>query len=349
MSEYWVSKKQYWCQYCKIFIRDDAPSRRQHETGLRHQGNKERFLRDIYKSGERSVREKAEEKKMMAQIEQQAALTHQNAANSSASITAAPTTGSASPSGSSAPTKGKLAAGQPVNTDKYANYSTAASLGFVDADAILAERAKLEREERAKVGQAGTWETVAVIAPQDIDEEEIGEEDPRYAFNATDEDNKHQLAGLLRGSLDEDPSGEARNFRFETDRQPGESSDRPRRVKPDIYDDGGWDPDSILKLGKKTKREASALGDVEADVKVKVKDEMTQEQYGSAEDGEAAKGKSTSDGPPRAGDEANRQSPANAGSSIVNEEESKVKSTGGGMFKKRKAPGAANRSVRQKM
>ncbi|KAJ9126689.1 hypothetical protein QFC24_001719 [Naganishia onofrii] len=302
MSEYWVSKKQYWCQYCKIFIRDDAP---------------------------------------------QAAITHQNAANASASISAAPTTGSASPASSAAPAKGKLAAGQPVNTDKYANYSTAASLGYVDADAILAERAKLEREERAKVGQAGTWETVAVIAPPNVAEEDVGEEDPRYAFNASGEHGKHQLAGLLRGSLDEDPSEEARNFRFETDRQPGESSDRPRRVKPDVYDDGEWDPDSILKLGKKTKREASASGDVGADTKGKVKDETSHDQQGITQGGEAVKSESTSDA--RAGAEIDGQAPAVAASLSVKEEETEAKPTGGGMFKKRKAPGAANRSVRQKM
>ncbi|KAJ9124080.1 hypothetical protein QFC22_000875 [Naganishia vaughanmartiniae] len=324
MSEYWVSKKQYWCQYCKIFIRDDAPSRRQHETGLRHQGNKERFLRDIYKTGERSVREKAEEKKMMAQIEQ-------NAANSSASISAAPTTGSASPSSSAAPAKGKLAAGQPVNTDKYANYSTAASLGYVDADAILAERAKLEREERAKVGQAGTWETVAVITPQNIDEEEVGEEDPRYAFHAAAEDNKHQLSGLLRGSLDADPSEEARNFRFEMDRQPGESSDRPCRIKPDVYDDGGWDPDSILKLGKKAKRETSASRNVGLDAKVQVKEETSIEQQTSAQDGETSKATTSSDALPRDGDEANGQALADgARSPAVKEADIEAKPTTGG-------------------
>lgn len=25
MHRYWVSKKQYWCKYCNIFVRDDAP------------------------------------------------------------------------------------------------------------------------------------------------------------------------------------------------------------------------------------------------------------------------------------------------------------------------------------
>lgn len=72
-----------------MFIRDDAPvsalygveellltaaialpqSRALHENGLRHQGNRERFLRDIYRTGEKSVKEKADEKKLMAQIE----------------------------------------------------------------------------------------------------------------------------------------------------------------------------------------------------------------------------------------------------------------------------------------
>lgn len=277
-------------------------------------------------------------------------MAHQNAGNASASISAAPTTGSASPSSSAAPAKAKLAAGQPVNTDKYANYSTAASLGFIDTDAILAERAKLEREERAKVGQAGTWETVAVIAPQDLVEGDVGEEDPRYAYNPAGEDSKRQLAGLLRGSLDEDPSEEARNFRFEADRQPGEASDRPRRVKPDVYDDGEWDPDSILKLGQKTKREASVSGDAGPEIKVKVKDETSQEHRGGARDGEATENKIASNLPARAGDGASVHTSADVpGSTTVKEEESEAKPTGGSMFKKRKAPGAANRSVRQKI
>lgn len=25
LCRYWVSKKQYWCKYCNIWIRDDAP------------------------------------------------------------------------------------------------------------------------------------------------------------------------------------------------------------------------------------------------------------------------------------------------------------------------------------
>ena len=44
-------------------------SRRQHETGLKHQGNKERFIRELYKGGDRVKREKLAEAADMARIE----------------------------------------------------------------------------------------------------------------------------------------------------------------------------------------------------------------------------------------------------------------------------------------
>ena len=55
MSEFWVAHKKYFSKYCNIYIADDAPSRKQHETGLRHKGNVERFVRGLYKAG-RSAR-----------------------------------------------------------------------------------------------------------------------------------------------------------------------------------------------------------------------------------------------------------------------------------------------------
>ena len=70
MSEYWVSKKRYFCKYCDIYITDDAPSRQQHENGLRHQGNKDRFVRGLYKAGEKRKKDLEEEKREMARIEQ---------------------------------------------------------------------------------------------------------------------------------------------------------------------------------------------------------------------------------------------------------------------------------------
>lgn len=69
-SEYWVSNKKYWCKYCEIYIADDAPSRSQHENGLRHQGSKERYIKNLYKTGEKKKREEEEEKREMARIDQ---------------------------------------------------------------------------------------------------------------------------------------------------------------------------------------------------------------------------------------------------------------------------------------
>lgn len=69
-GEYWVSHKKYFCKYCEIFIADDAPSRSQHENGLRHQGNKERYIKNLYKTGEKKKRDEEEEKREMARIEQ---------------------------------------------------------------------------------------------------------------------------------------------------------------------------------------------------------------------------------------------------------------------------------------
>jgi hypothetical protein len=70
MSEYWVSKKKYFCKYCDIYIADDAPSRQHHENGLRHKGNVERFIRGIYKTGEKRKKDQEEEKREMARVEQ---------------------------------------------------------------------------------------------------------------------------------------------------------------------------------------------------------------------------------------------------------------------------------------
>ena len=69
MSEYWVSHKRYFCKYCNIYIADDAPSKRQHENGLRHKGNVERFVRGLYKAGEKRKQDLEEEKREMARIE----------------------------------------------------------------------------------------------------------------------------------------------------------------------------------------------------------------------------------------------------------------------------------------
>ncbi|EJD52796.1 hypothetical protein AURDEDRAFT_111346 [Auricularia subglabra TFB-10046 SS5] len=150
MSEYWVSKKKYFCKYCEIYIADDAPSRSQHENGLRHQGNKERYVRNLYKTAERKKRDDEEEKREMKRIEA--------AAQAAYSVDVG--AGRGGPSSSSAP-----APPPPQERPKPAkmgfsmsNYTTAADLGIIDEDAVKAAAVAAVRQNEGRIGD---WEVVA--------------------------------------------------------------------------------------------------------------------------------------------------------------------------------------------
>ncbi|KZO95508.1 hypothetical protein CALVIDRAFT_463888, partial [Calocera viscosa TUFC12733] len=150
MSEFWVSHKRYRCQYCDIWIADDAPSRQQHENGLRHKGNRDRFIKSLYKQGEKQIKEREEERREMAAIDKAANAayaTDVGAGRGSQSALAAPVASSSKPKAATAP----------ASTNKWANYSTAASLGYTDPDV---ERALQEAQLRQNEGVAGAWQVV---------------------------------------------------------------------------------------------------------------------------------------------------------------------------------------------
>ncbi|KAG8213882.1 major facilitator superfamily domain-containing protein [Butyriboletus roseoflavus] len=154
MSEYWVSHKRYHCKYCNIYIADDKPSRQQHENGLRHKGNVERFVRGLYKDGEKRVREREEEKGIMASVGKAAEAAY-------ALDVASGRAAGASSSGSGRPTpqpKAKMV----KPSDPYTNYSTAASLGYREPDVE-------EAQERMHAGTPGTW--TVVVKTEDVGEE----------------------------------------------------------------------------------------------------------------------------------------------------------------------------------
>ncbi|KAG8983617.1 hypothetical protein FRB90_005869 [Tulasnella sp. 427] len=150
MSEYWVSKKKYFCKYCDIFIADDAPSRKQHEDGLKHKGNKDRFVRDLYKQGEKKKKEQAENEREMKAIDAAAAAAYAKDVGASAAASAVASSSAPKPAPKKAAPSG----------DKWSNYSTAASLGFVDEEA---ERLAAEAAARQNEGIVGEWSTVTVI------------------------------------------------------------------------------------------------------------------------------------------------------------------------------------------
>ncbi|KAB8232306.1 putative formin binding protein [Aspergillus alliaceus] len=70
MAEYWKSAPRYWCKQCKIFIRDTAFEKAQHEATGKHQGNLKRFLRDIHRDNERQQRETQRAKNEVERLRQ---------------------------------------------------------------------------------------------------------------------------------------------------------------------------------------------------------------------------------------------------------------------------------------
>ncbi|KAG4302954.1 hypothetical protein PCANB_000803 [Pneumocystis canis] len=58
MTDVWKSVGNYWCKYCKTFVRNDAFSRRRHEESDRHKDSIKYFLRNLDKKHEREEREK---------------------------------------------------------------------------------------------------------------------------------------------------------------------------------------------------------------------------------------------------------------------------------------------------
>jgi WW domain-binding protein 4 len=120
-------------------------SRTHHDTGMRHKGNLERYIRGIYKKGHLQEREKANEARDIAAIDAAAA----------AAMGISAEQASTSAGGPSAPQRRRPA---PASKGGLSNYSSAASLGFQDVEA---ERLQRERETREKEGFAGEWTFVA--------------------------------------------------------------------------------------------------------------------------------------------------------------------------------------------
>ncbi|KAF9887776.1 hypothetical protein FE257_009582 [Aspergillus nanangensis] len=70
MAEFWKSAPKYWCKQCKVFIRDTAFEKTQHEATGRHQGNLKRFLRDIHRNNEQAQRETQRAKNEVERLRQ---------------------------------------------------------------------------------------------------------------------------------------------------------------------------------------------------------------------------------------------------------------------------------------
>ena len=168
MSEYWVSKKRYFCKYCDTYIADDVPSRQHHENGFRHKGNVERFVRGLYKAGEKQKKDADEEKREMMRIERVCGqYSHYFSPSNSctekaASAAFAEDVGAGraqydAASSSATPRASTSSSQKPKKSGGISDYSTPESLGYIDPDI---ERARAEAERRQTQGFAGEWQVV---------------------------------------------------------------------------------------------------------------------------------------------------------------------------------------------
>ncbi|GAB4816832.1 hypothetical protein N2152v2_003878 [Parachlorella kessleri] len=69
MTEFWVSQKKHWCEYCKVWMQDNPHSRAVHEQGTKHKEAVARKLADMKKMGETQKREEQQTATAMASIE----------------------------------------------------------------------------------------------------------------------------------------------------------------------------------------------------------------------------------------------------------------------------------------
>ncbi|PYI12484.1 hypothetical protein BO78DRAFT_4818 [Aspergillus sclerotiicarbonarius CBS 121057] len=146
MAEYWKSAPKFWCKQCKIFIRDTAFEKSQHEATAKHQGNLKRFLRDIHRNNEQQQREAQRAKNEVERLRQ---------------TVAGPSGGK---DGDAAPWKRAAAPApkpqeRPVSVEeRKRQMAQLAEMGVAIPD-----------EYRREMALAGEWQTVAekVVQPRD--------------------------------------------------------------------------------------------------------------------------------------------------------------------------------------
>uniref|UniRef100_A0A061QZT2 WW domain-binding protein 4 n=1 Tax=Tetraselmis sp. GSL018 TaxID=582737 RepID=A0A061QZT2_9CHLO len=72
MTEFWVSQKRHWCEYCKVWLNDTISARSTHENGVKHQENVARKLREMRQKGDAEKKEQELLKQSWSSIEAKA-------------------------------------------------------------------------------------------------------------------------------------------------------------------------------------------------------------------------------------------------------------------------------------
>lgn len=313
MADVWVSRKKWTCKYCDVTINDDLPSRRHHESGLRHKQNKEKALKDLYRKGEQERKDAEHTRREMERIEALAAASYakdQAGTQQSDLTTTLPSTSAQPSAGTLSSTAAAAARPKPQST-------------HIRRDAKQAG----ERKEEAPqpIAQAGEWEQV----------------EPAQPF-------QYQYAASTSQTTEVSDRDRAKSFRMKEKVAPIDDSDDetdPARSvirtkkKPRTDDSRDTNRAGSLSGASNVKREESAPAS-EA-VKSELGDSAA--ATSSTRPQSAATAEDAADGVIK---QEKEEELANV-STAVNEEENGGSGGGGGLFKKRRAgAGAGAKRVR---
>ncbi|PKY05252.1 hypothetical protein P168DRAFT_318277 [Aspergillus campestris IBT 28561] len=155
MAEHWKSTPRYWCKQCKIYIRDTAFEKTQHEATGRHQGNLKRFLRDIHRDNERQQRDTQRAKSEVERLRQAVSGSPASAGGQDSDSTAAAAAAAAPPP----PPQQKSASVE----ERKKQMAQLAEMGVAIPD-----------EYRGDMSLAGDWQTVSTRVIREEGEGEDG-------------------------------------------------------------------------------------------------------------------------------------------------------------------------------
>ncbi|KAL4965041.1 putative formin binding protein [Aspergillus stella-maris] len=227
MAEYWKSAPKFWCKQCKIYIRDTAFEKTQHEATAKHQSNLKRFLRDIHRENERSQRDSQRAKDEVERL--RSSVAGGEGGNKDA------TSGSLwKKSAAAAPAP---APPRPVSVEeRKKQMAQLAEMGVAIPDAY-----------RGDFALAGGWETVSekVVRPE-------GEEE------------KQATLGVRKRKADADLDEEEEEAKKEAEKFVSQGWGSRTKRYPGVKDDGDEDLDALFAATKEVKKKESGTAEDES-------------------------------------------------------------------------------------
>ncbi|KAI9370832.1 hypothetical protein BJX61DRAFT_65702 [Aspergillus egyptiacus] len=258
MAEYWKSTPRFWCKQCKIYIRDTAFEKSQHEATAKHQSNLKRFLREIHRENERSQRDSQRAKDEVERL--------RNTVSGKAGDTP-PWKSASSPSTAAGPVPAR-----PVSLEeRKKQMAQLAEMGVAIPD-----------EYRADMALAGDWQTVSekVIQPEDSESQPtLGVRKRKHDVDEEEEEAKREAERFV-----------SKGWGSATKRYPGAQDDEDLDALLASTKDvkrsksAGTDQDTVVKEGEPPSAGAPA-GDDSDRPPVKPEELATTEEPGEAAPG----------------------------------------------------------------